>query len=562
MEIIKMKRIIQVFIAVSLILSLLMAYGCTASSDDSDEKQLASVERGDVLVAVTADGNLSMPHEVKLCFGTPGTVKDIFVDEGEYIYEGTLLAKLDDTSQQIAIMAAQYDVEMALNELAEKIYPSLLGYPHYYPSFTALLRVEQAQEELENSIQYFEQGKYGDAASELRIIYYDLQSSMDTLQTPITEMQAYPDISKQYLSNNLNPYGTEYKMLYPAIPTAIDTLKLNLTRLSDIQENLEQGNYEATQTALDSFQTDLETTHTRVNSACGSVLRTGISYPDASTSLSVIMQVENTLLELQQMMHEGTLDTVEAAEKIRMAINDIKVSREILEDNELLLTNGLNLKLLRQYNLNFQKAEQALQQAKNDLMQTEILAPFNGIVVDVGVKVNEQLSLYDYATKVAVYLVDTKTVQIDGVVDEIDIFEVQRGQRAVITVDALPDQQLEGKVTFISPFSTEVAGIVNYPVTIMIKDEKMDLDLKGGLTATANIIVDSRENVLYIPNGALKGTIDNYYVDVMLDQEKDITEERNVVIGIQNNNYAEVISGLSDGEEVVVERARPTRSLF
>ena len=314
------------------------------------------------------------------------------------------------------------------------------------------------------------------------------------------------------------------------------------------------------ETALIGFKTDLEQTYTDVNKACGNVVRTGITYPDASTSLSILMQVEDTLNELQQLMTEGNLDTVEAAEKIRMALNDIKISKEILEDNELLLKNGLNLKALRQYNLNYQKAEKGLQQAKNDLMQTEILAPFDGIVVDIGVKVNEQLSLYDYASKIAVYLVDTKTVQIDGVVDEIDIFQVERGQRAVITVDALPDQQLEGTVTFISPFSTEVAGIVNYPVTIAI--DPTDVNLKGGLTATANIIVDSRENVLYVPNGGLEGSRGDYYVNVVVDKDKGTTEERKIVIGLQNNNYTEVISGLREGEEIVVERARPTRSIF
>jgi HlyD family secretion protein len=274
----------------------------------------------------------------------------------------------------------------------------------------------------------------------------------------------------------------------------------------------------------------------------------------------VISQVEDTLHELEELRKNEMLNSVQAAEKIRMALNDIEMCKEILEDNELLLGHGLNLKVLRQYNLNFQKAEKALQQAKNDLMQTEILAPFSGTVVDVGVKENEQLSVYDYATKYAVHLVDTNKVEIDGVVDEIDIFQVERGQKAIITVDALPDEELTGEVTFISPFSTEVAGIVNYPITIAI--DPTDIDLKGGLTATANIIVDGRENVLYIPNGALKGSMGNYYVEVVVDKDKDITEERNIVNGIQNNIYTEVISGLSEGEEVVVERIRPSKGLF
>ena len=89
----------------------------------------------------------------------------------------------------------------------------------------------------------------------------------------------------------MNPYGTEYKTLYPVIPTAIETLTSNLERLSEIQEYLENGDYEVTETALMGFKTELEQTYTLVNKACGNVVRTGITYPDASTSLSILMQV-------------------------------------------------------------------------------------------------------------------------------------------------------------------------------------------------------------------------------------------------------------------------------
>lgn len=289
---------------------------------------------------------------------------------------------------------------------------------------------------------------------------------------------------------------------------------------------------------------------------CGQVVILGVSYPDASTSLDSLRVVEGKLKEIQKFMEQGKYDEAELARILRMAQHDLEMSHQILEKNDLIFRHGLNLKTLRQNNLNLQKYEIALQKSKEELMKTEILAPFDGTVVYVGVKENDQLSAYDYSTVTAVHLVDTKTVELDGVVDEIDIFKVKVGQKATITVDALPDKKLTGKVTFISPFGTEKTGVVNYKVTI--KPDPTEVELKGELTATANIIVDSKQNVSLIPNGAIKGTREDRWTQVSIDRTKGTVEKRQIVLGIQGELFSEVISGLKEGEQVIVERATST----
>ncbi len=90
-------------------------FGCNGKQKDS----IYTVVRTDFTSYVIADGNLSMPREAKLKFKTPGTVKAIYVKKGDTVKAGKLLAKLDDTLQKIAVRNAQYDVELALNQLAE-----------------------------------------------------------------------------------------------------------------------------------------------------------------------------------------------------------------------------------------------------------------------------------------------------------------------------------------------------------------------------------------------------------------------------------------------------------
>jgi RND family efflux transporter MFP subunit len=234
-----------------------------------------------------------------------------------------------------------------------------------------------------------------------------------------------------------------------------------------------------------------------------------------------------------------------------MAQHDIETSRKILENNELVFRSGVNLKTLRAANLNIQIAEADLRRAKEELMKTEILAPFDGTVVDVGVKVNDQLSSFDYSSKTAVYLVDTSTVELEATVDEVDIYKVKVGQEAIVTTDALPEVELKGKVTFVSPVGTSIAGVVEFPVTIAL--EQPEIELKGGLTASADIVVKSYPNVLLLPNRAVKGSPGDYYVEVVIDEVKGLTEKQPVHIGAQNDQFTEIVSGVEEGEKVVME---------
>jgi RND family efflux transporter MFP subunit len=279
-----------------------------------------------------------------------------------------------------------------------------------------------------------------------------------------------------------------------------------------------------------------------------------LPYPDTSTALDWMRQVEEELQKIQACKDSDSCDELELGTLLRMAQHDLEMSQTILENNEMLFRGGLNLKALRTYNLNLQIAEQDLKRYKDELMKTEILAPFNGTVVNIGVKENDQLSSFDYSSKTAVYLVDTHTVEMDGVVDEIDIYKVKVGQEAIIIVDALPDLELKGKVTFVSPFGTGETGVIEFPVTISL--EPTEVELKGGLTATADIIVEKHENVLMIPNRSIKGSPGNYWVDVVIDEEKGTTEKRPVELGAQNEQSSEVVSGLSEGEKIIVEATR------
>jgi len=561
-----MKSKLIIVITLLIVLSIIGFAGCRSTQPEASNKQIAEVKRGDLLVTITADGSLDMPRGVKLKFGTPGTVKDIFVAEGQKVKEGTLLAKLDDTTQKLAIASAQYNVELAMNDLVEKIHPALMGFPENYPDTSTVLRVEQAQDELGGVQKFIDQSKYQDAAAELRLAIHDIEASYEMLNIPEIAMasQGYSDILGLPLDN------------YPDISRAIKLLQQDLERLTAIQVLIEQGNYDDAKAKLSTAQSKLSETHSLVKSFSGRIrvsqrigaccqqqavqqpeTSTGLvtlPYPDTSTSLDWLKQVEESLQKIQLCKETEGCDALELATLVRMAQHDVEMSQTILENNELTFRSGLNLKNLRAANLNVQIAETQLKNSKEELMKTEILAPFDGTVVDIGIKENDQLSAFDYSSKTAVYLVDTRTVKLEGVVDEVDIYQVKVGQDTIITVDALPGVELKGKVTFISPLGNQTTGVVEFPVTISL--EPTETELKGGLTATADIIIDEHKDILMVPNRAIKGSVGNYWVDVVIDKKKGTTEKRPVVTGAQNEQFTEIISGLSQGEKVIVEATR------
>jgi len=196
--------------------------------------------------------------------------------------------------------------------------------------------------------------------------------------------------------------------------------------------------------------------------------------------------------------------------------------------------------------LNLETAKLSLDSAKLNLDKAAIVAPFDGVVGDISITEGEEISAAALATP-AITLVGTSGIELQGYIDELDIAVVKLGQSANITLDALPDEQVTGSVTFISPTGTVRAGIVSYGTTIGL--ENPSAELRDGMSATAEVVVERRDNVLLIPNTVIQGTLQNPMVKVLVSGKQ---EQRYVTLGLSDGANTEVLSGLQEGEKVVV----------
>jgi len=196
-----------------------------------------------------------------------------------------------------------------------------------------------------------------------------------------------------------------------------------------------------------------------------------------------------------------------------------------------------------------------LMQLEEQLSYTDIVSPIDGIVlsrdVEIGDAVSSILVLGSTATLVMT-LGDTSEVYVKGKVDESDIGKVYLGQPARIKVESFKDKTFTGKVTKISPMGVEKDNVTTFEVRVSINNpEGM---LKAMMTANAEIILEEHKNVLQIPEGSIIYDKDkNASVEVPDTKAKDGKRKVAVNIGISNGAKTELLKGLKEGDQVVLQ---------
>src|SRR5689334_13498110 len=196
-----------------------------------------------------------------------------------------------------------------------------------------------------------------------------------------------------------------------------------------------------------------------------------------------------------------------------------------------------------------------LKQLEEQLSYTDIESPIDGIVlsrdVEMGDAVSSILVLGSSATLVMT-LGDTSEVYVKGKVDESDIGKVYLGQPARIKVESFKDKTFNGKVTKISPMGVEKDNVTTFEVRVSINNPGGEL--KAEMTANAEIILEEHKNVLQIPEGSI--VYDNQKkasVEVPDPKGKEGKRKVAVNIGISNGAKTELLSGLKEGDQVVLQ---------
>ena len=194
--------------------------------------------------------------------------------------------------------------------------------------------------------------------------------------------------------------------------------------------------------------------------------------------------------------------------------------------------------------------EASLQQAQLALAKASVLAPFDGTVGDI----YAQLDQWASTSTQALVLVDLSQVNLMVTLAETDVPKVQMGQEAQILLDALQGSVFTGTVTEIDLVGTVTSGVVNYSATITVQDPSESM--RPGMNATANIILQQRQNVLLVPNRAVRTVNTRLRTATVVYQGQLIDVP--VTIGLTGDTQSEVLSGLQEGDVVLTSQTTAT----
>jgi HlyD family secretion protein len=212
----------------------------------------------------------------------------------------------------------------------------------------------------------------------------------------------------------------------------------------------------------------------------------------------------------------------------------------------------LDLKLAGSTTWEIQSAEAALEQARLGVVQAEsnlsnaiLTAPFDGVVSATAGNIGEQVG----SGTPTVTLTDTRILRIDVIVDETDVGKIKVGQVSTVTLESIAGTRFPGKVIVVAPTATVQQGVVNYQVQVQL-DPGNTAAIRPGMSATAQVVIASRENVVVVPNRAIKLVQRNRTVTVQLPEGK--TEVRTIQVGLANDQQTEITGGLVAGERVII----------
>jgi HlyD family secretion protein len=197
-------------------------------------------------------------------------------------------------------------------------------------------------------------------------------------------------------------------------------------------------------------------------------------------------------------------------------------------------------------------------QAEHALANAQLVAPFDGVISQLNVKQGEQST----NGLPAVVLTDLNGFTMKVLVDEIDVRQVAVGQSVRLSIDALPDAEITGKVTKISPSAANVNNVVAYEVTIV--PDPTDEPLRAGMSATAIITTAEVDDAVLIPNRYI--TLDRdtgkAYVYKLVNNQPALQE---IELGLRNERESQVLAGLDAGDTIALvtqSGAEQLRALF
>jgi len=216
------------------------------------------------------------------------------------------------------------------------------------------------------------------------------------------------------------------------------------------------------------------------------------------------------------------------------------VSQQVLDDAQKAFELATVKTLQEKANLDFVNIQ---------LGYSRIYASISGVIASVSTQKGETVSA-TYSSPTFVTIINLNRLEVWAYVDETDIGSIEVGQKTKFTVDTYSDTEFSGVVTTIYPQAEIQNNVVNYIVIIKIDIQEGKI-LRPEMTTSVNIYMQNRENVLTVPNKALKRDGNKDIVYVLQDNQ---AVEREVIVGVRGKYQSEIVDGINENEIVITNK--------
>lgn len=474
----------------------------SAQEESFEILRQAEAKRESIQATVNATGSIEPEALVSLTFGVSGMVQQIAVQRGEMVEEGEVLATLNADELALALEQANDNLRIQELTLAQRL-----------NSEASVATLAAAQADVDAA-----RGNL--AVSEANLA--SARAAVQQAQAQVAQLQAGPNAGEVA---SAQAEVTARQAEFETVRRQYD--ELTNAGVGGVPEENLRGQRDAAETALQAAEARL------------SALQSGARPADLQAAYANVSsaQAQVQASEANVLVAEANIARAEAAYQ-QLLEPPTEEEMDVLEAQVAAAETNVELAQLR--------LEQAL-----------ITAPMAGKVANILVDVGEQAA----PGATAVVLVNEGAYHIEVNVDEIDIDQITVGQEVDITLDALPDRTLSGRVADVAPTSSEAGtGVVTYLVTINIPSA--DTPLRPGMSANASIVVREVDAVLIVPNWAIRLDRDSGEAFVnRLETDGTVTEVI-VETGLRNEQYSQVLTGLEAGDVVVVTDQREGFSFF
>jgi RND family efflux transporter MFP subunit len=547
----------------------------TRPADPLAGASTVAVTRGDLSLGVSATGSVEPRTQADLTFSSAGgRVGRVLVAEGDMVAARAPLVELDSRQLTAEVAAAQANLAVAqadlqalrdgatsaqIVEAQAQVRAAQSNLTQTQGSVTeADLRAARAQvDKARASLAELEAGPKSDARARAQTALTDARAELDRQRTALAAAKddaraaieqranalrdAQAMYSAAYWDNeHVKQYGTDPRSGQPLSDAAERDFadKLEQARLAvvDAEAAVSQAQV-AYDTAKQNEVSGLDSAQARVVSAQADLdkLLSGSEADELAAARAELARAEADLARLTGTQRAGAL----AAQQANVEAAQARLSQ---------ITSDPTASDLARAEARVAQAQAQLDQAKIRLDDATLRAPFAGTVAAVNVSPGESIS----AQEPPITLIDTARYLVKVTVDEVDIAKISIGQPVSVLIDALGTPDLGGTVLRVEPLPKSDSAVTAYLVTLEI--DPAGRSIKSGMTASATIVADSRTNVLSVPAAAVRGagTSSSVSVAVTGADGKVTVEDRAVQVGLRTTDRVEIISGLAEGEQVVI----------